>query len=496
MPKAITTPTEDIAVIDVGSNSVRMVVFHVEGRAIWPVFNEKLMAGLGQDLSKTGKLSPDGVERAMAVLRRFRVLLDRYEPTHIYAVATAAVRDARDGQDFLRRVEDETQIPLQVISGGEEARLSALGVIAGDPDADGLAADLGGASLELIELADRQPQSGVTLPLGPFSLEAEGLSQKRARTIIQHYLDALPLQFQAKTLYAVGGAWRNLALVHMHRSEYPLHIVHNYRLPADEIEDLVKYVRRARPATLEAIPNFSKKRLPTLPYAAVLLDELMKYLGADEVQLSAYGLREGLVFDHLDAEVQAADPLLAGAQAMGQRTIVSQDLGEALQRWIAPAFEKLPPVMDPERERIVRAAACRMADMGARLHTDHRGSLVFGQVLRAPFAGVSHMERAFIAAALFHRHASRNDPPEMAVLTHLLNPAQMSRAKALGFAMRLGCDVSGRAAVFLQNCELKLRPQGLLLQASPKWADMLLGDTTQKRLGQLGEVMGLPVQIL
>src|SRR3974390_1296295 len=155
-------PHCDAAVIDVGSNSVRLVLYRVEGRSIWTVFNEKILAGLGRHLAFSGRLNPQGVETAIKALHRFRALVDASGPRRIFAVATAAVREAVDGPGFRRRVEAETGLKLRVLSGDEEARLAALGVLAGAPDSSGVVGDLGGSSLELIKLAQGETGAGLT----------------------------------------------------------------------------------------------------------------------------------------------------------------------------------------------------------------------------------------------------------------------------------------------------------------------------------------------
>ncbi len=492
-----TRPIEDAAVIDVGSNSVRLVMYRVEGRAIWPVFNEKVLAGLGRNLSRTGRLDTNGIDAALLALKRFKALLDMHRPTRVYAVATAAARDAADGADFIQRAARETGIQLRLISGEEEARLSALGVIAGDPTADGLAADLGGASLEVMRVRDGQAHGGHTLPLGPFALQrAGGFSEKQVQATVRAALDTLPDLGPVRTLYAVGGAWRNLALIEMSTRQYPLHVVHQYDIKAPALRDLNRLLVRQSRSSLEKIPGISKKRFEALPYAAVVLDQLMQKLGIESVHLSAYGLREGLIFDGMAAELKQADPLVAAAEVMARRPGSPDGLGEALQRWLQEAFDQLDPVFSPVRERIVRAAACRLADLGARLHPDHRASIVFEQVLRAPFAGITHPERAFLALSLFHRHTANGTPPAAEIIERLLSSDQRQRARAIGFAMRLGADVSGRSAQLLRESQLRLRDGQVLLSVNAAWTDILLCENVPKRLAQLADCLGMQPDIV
>jgi exopolyphosphatase/guanosine-5'-triphosphate,3'-diphosphate pyrophosphatase len=483
-------PSRDVAVLDVGSNSVRLVLYRVEGRAIWTVFNEKVLAGLGRHLSRTGRLCPDGVVVALAALRRFKLVLDGVDGVEVHAVATAAVRDAADGRAFIARIAEETGLRVRMISGEEEARYSALGVAAGQPGAEGIVGDLGGSSLELIPLGRARAGGGVTLPLGPLALGAPDFDPAAVRKAAAARLKPLGARFRAEAFYAVGGAWRNLALIHMRLTGYPLEIVQQYEIPAAEALSTVRLVAVQSRSSLDRIEGVSKKRAETLPFAALLLEALIERLSFSRIVVSAHGLREGIVFDAMPAELQRLDPLVEGCATLGARQGVAEKLGPALEAWLAPLWQKLEPVFEPERRKVLLAAACRLADLGARLHPDHRADLVFDQVLRAPIAGQSHPERAFLATAAFARHTGQPLPARHG-LERVLSPERLQRARALGAAMRLGCDLSGRSPPLLAKAALATDGKALVLTAERANADLLLGETTKKRLGALADLLDL-----
>ncbi|WP_066681340.1 Ppx/GppA phosphatase family protein [Caulobacter sp. CCH9-E1] len=491
----------DAAVIDIGSNSVRLVVYRLEGRAIWTVFNEKVLAGLGRDLAKTGRLSPEGVIQTLQALKRFRAVLEAVNPAEVFAVATAAARDAADGPDFIRRVREQTGFTVRVLSGEEEAHYAAVGVLAGAPDAEGVVGDLGGASLELVRLSATGAGHGVTLPLGPFSLAGPhgglngGFDAERVRRLARERIAAVAADFRTDTFHAVGGAWRNLALLHMRLSGYPLHVVHQYEIGAGEALEAARLVSHQSKSSLERIEGMSKKRSETLPYAAVVLETLIEQLSLKRIEISAYGVREGLLFEAMPPRVRSLDPLIEGCSALGARQGVADDLGAALDAWIAPAFRDLPPLFG-ERDGVLVSAACRLADVGVRLHPDHRADLVFEQVLRAPIAGQTHAERCFLAAAAHARHATNFHPPELATLERLLSPAQLKRARALGATIRLACDLSGRSPSLLAHARLSLDKTSLMLAADPGFADLLLGEQTNKRANTAAQHLGLKPKIV
>lgn len=491
----------DAAVIDIGSNSVRLVVYRLEGRAIWTVYNEKVLAGLGRDLGASGRLSPDGVAQTLQALKRFRAVLEAVNPAETFVVATAAAREARDGPDFIRRVREEAGFTVRVLSGEEEAHYAAVGVLAGAPDAVGVVGDLGGASLELVRLNATGAGHGVTLPLGPFSLAGPpgasngSFDAERVRRLARERVAAVAADYRTDTFHAVGGAWRNLALLHMRLSGYPLHVVHQYEIGAAEALQAARLVAHQSKSSLERIEGMSKKRSETLPYAAVVLETLIEQLHLKRIEISAFGVREGLLFEAMPPRVRGLDPLIEGCAALGARQGFADELGPALDAWIAPAFRDLPPLFG-ERDGILVSAACRLADVGVRLHPDHRADLVFEQVLRAPIAGQTHAERCFLAVASLARHATSFDPPELETLERLLSPTQLRRARALGATIRLACDLSGRSPGLLARSRLTLDKTHLTLTAEPGSADLLLGELTNKRANTAAQHLGLKAKII
>jgi exopolyphosphatase/guanosine-5'-triphosphate,3'-diphosphate pyrophosphatase len=382
-----------------------------------------------------------------------------------------------------------------VLTGEEEAHLSALGVKAGAPGADGVVGDLGGSSLELVRLKHGRAGAGVTLPLGPFALGApSNLDIPAVRARVAASLAKVGGSYGGGCFYAVGGAWRNIALLHMSLTDYPLRIVHQYEMTAAEALEAARLVARQSKSSLERVEGVSKKRAETLPFAALVLEGLIERLDFKRVAISAFGLREGMIFESLPEQVRGLDPLVEGCAALGARQGAAEQLGAALEAWLAPFWRRLEPVFEDGRETVLMAAACRLADLGARLHPDHRAQLVFDQVLRAPIAGLSHVERAFLATAIHARHTSQA-PPEPETLRRLLSPERQHRARTLGLAMRLGCDLSGRSPPLLAAASLSVEKGAAVLTAGRDNADLLLGEQTSKRLAALAQALDLEPKV-
>jgi exopolyphosphatase/guanosine-5'-triphosphate,3'-diphosphate pyrophosphatase len=227
---ADTVATGPIGVIDIGSNSIRLVVFEGLAREPAPIFNEKVFAALGKTVGETGRLNPEGLSQAFSTLTRFSRLLKAMKVTDCHVVATAAVRDAADGAAFLEEVKRRAELNITIISGEEEGRLSAEGVLSGIPDADGAMGDMGGGSVELVRLARGVVGERTTMPFGPFRLMALGGSHQSQVAAVDTRLAALPWlpSVAGAALYAVGGIWRAFAKVHMEQVGHPLHVIHHY----------------------------------------------------------------------------------------------------------------------------------------------------------------------------------------------------------------------------------------------------------------------------
>jgi len=482
---------QEAAVIDVGSNSVRMVVYRIDGRAMTPILNEKVMAGLGRDLNSTGMLSKDGAETAIRALRRFATLIDALKISDVFAVGTAAVREAEDGKALADRIEKESGIKLRILSGEDEARLSALGVMAGAPDATGVVGDLGGASLELIEVSPKGPGRGETFPLGPLTLAREGdFDYARISEEVDAELKSTKLLGKrGGDFYAVGGAWRAIGRIDIALTNHPIGVLHHHQMTRAEVLKVVDLVRKQSKRSLERLEEAAAKRAETLPYAAVVLERVMQTANFDRVIVSSFGLREGVLIERMSADALSVHPLIAAAEALAGRAPRTRAFGQALERWIEPIFAAQPPVFSEQRDRVLRGAAARLADVGGPLHPDQRVEIMFDLILRAPLAAISHAERAFLAAAIHHRYTKA--PPRHAdAYLRLLNDDEQAAAASLGAALRLGADLSGRSEPLLSNFAPSAS-DGVLTLGVKKSVAHLVTETATRRLDNLAQALRL-----
>lgn len=497
----VVTPlrSSPIAVIDVGSNSIRLVVYSGLTRGAVTLFNEKVLCGLGRGLARSGRLNPEGVALARQNLVRFSRLARAMGVARIDMLATAAVREAEDGAAFATEVEQACGLPLTVLDGEEEARLSALGVVAGFPGATGAMGDLGGGSLELVELRDGTVGRSATLPLGPFQLmDLCGDDTKAMAREIDKRLKAVDWLIEmgkgdpgSAAFYAVGGAWRNLARIHIQQTKFPLHVIHGYTLRRGQVVDLARVISGLGRRSLKRIKGVTKERLETLPAAALVLSRVVRALGGGPVIVSAYGLREGHAYDLLAPEEQAQDPLLAVCTDIARRDARFEPLGESLVAWTDALFPNEPPA--PRR---LRTASCLLSDIAWREHPDYRAVQARYRILCHPLVGLSHAERAFLAHVAFVRYGGgAEDGPDSGYLD-LLSAEQKHDARVLGLAQRLAYRVSGATRVVLERCSLRFDADGVLELMLPDDGSAPRGEAVQRRLDTLAREIDTEAKVI
>ncbi len=479
-----------VSIIDIGSNSVRMVVFDGLQRSPQTLFNEKVMSGLGKGLGATGRMSDEAIESACAALRRYAAIIEDMNCDAVRAVATAAVRDAENGPDFIARVKDETGIDVQTLDGAQEAEYSALGVISGIPNADGIVGDLGGGSLELIRVSGGTLQERITLPIGPVRLMGEpGSDPAMRRKQIDRALKSVEWlrSYPALPFYIVGGAWRALARIHIQRSKHPLGILHQHEMLPEEVNKVYRLVRRIRPEELGRFENVPQRRVETLPAAARILDRAESIAGSSKVIVSALGLREGILYEQLDPSVQARDPLIAACRQIAGRTSRFGDHSEALMGWMDPLFESLGETAEDRR---LRLATALMSDISWRGHPDFRAESAIYASLFGWFVGVDGPGRAAIGLALFVSYGAKQTEDLAQLAMQLLTDQQKSRALQVGYALRLANRLSAGTHSGLEDSQLTFRGTGLGLKMTPK-SRVLYGESVERRLGDLAKACGL-----
>ena len=480
-----------VGVIDVGSNSVRMVVFDGAARSPAYFFNEKIMCALGAGLAETGKLNPEGRARALSAMRRFQKLAVGMDAPTLTAVATAAVRDATDGPDFVAEVERETGIKVHVIDGQEEARLSAQGVLLGWPGAYGLICDIGGSSLELAEINDGQVGKRVTSSLGPLKLRDIKGGKKGRKAHIAAVMEDLAQQMgpQPNRLFLVGGSWRAIAKIDMVRRGYPLHVLHEYRMTAKSVRDTIAYVEEQGIDTLRKTCGISEARMILVPIACEVLKRLIRTFKPHDIAISSYGIREGLLYEQMPDQLRQRDPLIEAARFSEAKDARLPGFGKTLYDFVSPLFKSAKW----ERKRLIKAA-CLLHDVSWRAHPDYRAEVCFDNVTRANLGGLRHSERVFLGLALMNRYKNSRSDSRFPGIFDILDEKAIKEAEVLGKAMRLGAMLWPKADQKIGEFRLFPKKKQLELILS-RDAEPLFGEVAQSRLNSLARSLDVEVTV-
>src|SRR6056297_3102166 len=475
-----------VGVVDVGSNSVRLVVFDGAARSPAYFFNEKIMCGLGAGMSETGRLNPEGRVRALNALKRFTLLGDGMGTGPLTAVATAAVRDAEDGAEFRAEVERETGIRLWVIDGREEARLSAQGVLLGWPGSYGLVCDIGGSSMELAEINGGTVGKRMSCSLGPLKLRDMKGGRKARKAMIADTVTRMrhELGEQKNRLFLVGGSWRAIARIDMERRGYPLQVLHEYRMTPKAVRATAKYIAANDLEELRTRAGVSAARAALVPYAIDVLREVARTFKPRDIAVSSYGIREGLLYEQMPQQLRDRDPLIEACRFAESKDARLPGFGRVIYHFLQPLFKSATP----ERRRLIRAA-CLLHDVSWRAHPDYRAEVCFDNATRANLGGLKHSERVFLGLALLHRYSNKRENSRFSDLDSLISEQDKNDAEIVGKAMRFA------AMLWLQKNarlgELRWFPKKKVLELRlSDEAAPLYGEVAQSRFAALAAALG------
>ena len=468
------------AIIDIGSNTVRLVIYGGPPRAPVVLHNEKVTARLGRGLAETGRISDKAATQALAALARYAAILRLQGIKAVDAVATAAVRDAANGPDLLERIRALGLKP-RLLSGEEEALASAHGVQAAFPGASGVVADLGGGSLELIHITPDACEHGASMPLGTLRLTALRAAGPAAfATDVRRQMAAAGWAgSQQQPLYLVGGSWRALARVAMQREQWPLDDPHGHELSPASAAALAKALKAGKPA--KGVAGVPAGRLAAMPDAAALLEVLLQELAPTRVVFSSWGLREGVLLARLGHAAMQENPLLAGVADFAEARGAPAALARQVADWTAAAAG------DPAHEPL-RLAGTMLALASFRAEPNRRVTEAMDWALHKRWIGISAQGRAVLAATALANAGQVDLPP---VLTQLAPPELLRQAVGWGLAIRLCRKFSLCVPQVLAGSALTCSASGLHLSASGK-LHPLLTDSVDKHRRNLAQWLGLP----
>lgn len=480
-----------VAVLDIGSNSVRLVVYERHARALTPLYNEKSACALGRGVGQTGRLADANVKQALNAIKRFALVARMMRVGKVYVLATSAVREAANRQEFVDAVEALMETKVNVLSGEQEAHYAALGAAAGMPGFAGMVGDLGGGSLELSSIVDGGNTGEESFELGVIRLQDDSAgSAPAAAQIVREQLQksALPRLEPGMDFAAIGGTWRSLAKLHQQVTSYPLRMVQHYIVPAEEMIAFCDAIVGAK--SLKSYPgsnHVSSSRRDLVPFGAAALSEVLKAGRFANVVFSALGVREGYLYGMLDKREQAIDPLIQGAEELSvlrsRSPSHADDLIEFTNQFLAVSGR-----VETASQTRIRTVACLLADIAWRSHPDYRAPQSVEAVAYSSLSGVDHPGRAYLAQVMAVRYDGLKSKAA-ASLVALGTPEMTFQARLLGALFRVAYPMTAAMPGILPRVRLAVSGSILSL-ILPEDLAFLDGEHLQGRLGQFATVAG------
>ena len=483
-----------VAVLDIGSNSVRLVVYERLARSLTLLYNEKSSCALGRGLAQSGRLAYENIDRALTAIQRFALVARLMKAGEVYVLATSAVREASNSKAFVDAVEATMHARVEVLSGAAEAHFAALGVVAGMPGFNGIVGDLGGGSLELSSIVDGVDAVGETHALGVIRIQDDSVRAiDRAREIARQRLakSTLLRERPGGQFCAIGGTWRSLAKMHQVLRSYPLHMVQHYVTKASDIARLCDDITEAVQAgkSYPGSEHTSSSRRDLVPFGAAVLAEVLRAGKFDSVLFSAQGVREGYLFGLLPPEERALDPLLQGAEEIS--ILRSRSPAHATDLIdFSSGFLDAVNVKEAAAEARLRKVACYLSDIGWRGHPDYRGEQSVDMVAYGSLSGLDHPGRAFLAETLAVRYMGLKHKSMSHALLELAGPAANMKARLLGAIFRVAYPMSAAMPGVLPRTHFSLDGNRLKLHL-PEDLAFLAGEHLAGRLDQLAGVAGI-----
>lgn len=496
MPNELQSQDNYFAVLDIGSNSVRFVVYTNIARTPDTVFNEKVLCGLGKEIGSSGAMDQKAMDKAIAAIKRFAALSRQMKVKNTYSFATAAVRDASNGDAFIKLVNETTGYSVDVLEGAEEARLAALGVISGYPGAKGIVGDLGGGSLELARVDNGKVYECISLPIGPLRLLHQTAGDHQAfKGIVKSAFKTVSWLKDSKdqNLYLVGGAWRNIARLLLISRKEPIAVLQGFNVPAKTMKEFVATLAKM---DIDDLPNKSlipPRRREILPEAAYLLKKLISKTKMTNICVSSFGVREGAIYDRLDSDQQQLDPLLYSCRSVAQERSRFPEHGDMLYEWIKPLFPKLDE-RNPQLDRLNKAV-CILSDIAWRAHPDYKAERAVEFALHGKWLDVTHRDRAYLGVALNQAYGGKYVKPYIRDVLSLLSKKEQMQARALGAASRLAHRLSGGAVEALSNSKLQMDSSQITLLID-RDHDEIYGSIVKRRLKVLSALLERDYEVI
>jgi len=475
-------PLDPVAVVDIGSNSGRVLVFRPEaGGHLHVLAGSRAALRLARGLDRTGRIPPEALDRAFLALGDFKAIAGGSGVRRFEAAGTSALRDAANGPPFIRRVKRELGITIRILSGLEEARYGFLGAVGGLPVDDGVFFDLGGGSLQVGRFRARRLASASSVPLGSLRvsdafLESDPPTPRELRKLREHVRETLEEAglrrlVAGERLVGTGGSLRNLAKVDQRASGYPIARLHGYELERRRLHEIAAALASARQKKRARVPGLNADRRDSVVGGAIVIETLMEVLRADAVIVSGQGVREGLA---LSMARETLEPVALvrrrSLDALAARFVGwSEDRASRREETAAGLYAALERRPKRELEAALRQGA-RILDIGRTVDFFDRHEHVADLVLATDLQGFSHRQVALLAAIV--RQAGDEDERHVRSLAPLVTGEDEEPIERAAVLLALADEITERTppgGAAALACRVGARRATIALRSLPSW---------------------------
>ena len=475
-----------IGIIDIGSNSIRLVVFDGPRRSPLYLYNEKVFFRLG--LQSFGKKAFDNatLKAVSRIINRYVAICQNMEIHKIIMFGTSALREASNSDVLVEEIRKNTSICVDVISGEKEAFYAAQGILLGFPNAEGIICDLGGNSVEFANICKRVIAECNSTLLGPLAItKLENKIEDIDRYIRKQLLGAVNANAaKDKPFFLIGGSWRAIAKIHMQRTQYPLKIIQGYKVKSKKIKKTLEFIQDSSFITKYDEINISADRLELLPLSARLLEIIIDELQIKTLTFSSFGVREGFLYHNLSEAEKKKDPLIEAAKFFEKKETRFPNMSKHTFKWISPLYENLP-----RKTKRVILAATKLHDIAWIAHPDYKTEMCLELVTRSNISGLSHKERVFLAMILLFRHKAKPEKVFNSKLFKIVSKKKRKIARVLGKGLKLASTVLGELSLF-DKIDFRLKAHEVELCFQSK-IDFVNGEVVERRIQELNKALKL-----
>ena len=456
-----------VSIIDIGSNSIRLVAYDKINRVPRMIYTEKVFCSLAKNLDIDNSIPKKNYKKTINAIKRFYKISLDIKSSELFIFATAAIREADNGFILKNEIENITNREMIILSENDEVKLSTQGLISSFPSANGIMADLGGGSLELSLLENGKLKKFTSLKIGVVRLLNE-FSKNKNKCLINilkklnqvKWLD----KFKKTNFYAIGGSFRSLANVNIWNNKYPLSIVQGYAINSIEIKKLLNLSSTIKAKTIKLIPEIENERIKTIPVASIILDNLIKKIDPKKMIFCSQGLREGFLYSLLDKKTKKIDPLIFTAKKMAKNFNNSFFDGESIFKWLSPIF-----VNENENFKRLRLAASYLSELSYwHNFKDMESDYALNTVLYYPFLSLTHEQRIFLGLTIYTACGGKINRPNILKYIKLLKKDAINAACILGNGIKLAYTVSGGLYRNLHDYSLSVSNNEIFLITSDK----------------------------